>query len=48
MTVTISSTVGGSAGYCIPLLWGAGPAWWAGIVAGDRRRPAGVEQLLSS
>jgi hypothetical protein len=36
----ISSTFGGSAGYRTPLLRGGRPAWNAGIVAGDRRRPA--------
>ena len=39
ITATISSTVGGSAGYTIPLLRGARPALWPGIAAGDRRRP---------
>ena len=40
ITATISSTVGGSAGYTRPLFLGACPALWPGIAAGDRRRPA--------
>ena len=40
MTATISSTVGGSAGYTRPLFLGACPALWLGIAAGERRRPA--------
>jgi hypothetical protein len=42
MTATISSTVGGSAGYLTPLtplLPGGRPALWPGIAAGGRRRP---------
>ena len=40
MTATISSTIGGSAGYRIPLLRGGRPAGWPGWVADERRRPA--------
>ena len=40
MTATISSTLGGSAGYRCPLFPGAWPKWNPGKVAGDRRRPA--------
>ena len=40
IAATISSTVGGSAGYRMPLLRGERPAWKFGIVAGERRRPA--------
>jgi hypothetical protein len=39
MTATISSTVGGSAGYRTPLLRGGRPALWPGIAAGERLRP---------
>src|SRR5947209_9637685 len=39
MTATISSTVGGSAGYRSPLLRGGRPALWPGIAAGERLRP---------
>jgi integrase len=39
MTATISSTVGGSAGYTCPLFLGACPALWPGIAAGERRLP---------
>src|SRR5947209_2412617 len=39
MTATISSTVGGSAGYLTPLFRGGRPALWPGIAAGERRRP---------
>ena len=40
ITATISSTVGGSAGYTCPLFLGACPALWPGIAAGERRLPA--------
>ena len=40
ITATISSTVGGSAGYTWPLFLGACPALWPGIAAGERRLPA--------
>jgi hypothetical protein len=40
MTATISSTVGGSAGYTCPSFLGACPALWPGIAAGERRLPA--------
>src|SRR5437763_848620 len=39
MTATLSSTVGGSAGYRTPLLRGGRPALWPGIAAGERLRP---------
>jgi integrase len=46
ITSTISSARGGSGGYCIPLLRGARPARYPGIVAGDRRRPAALIPIV--
>ena len=37
ITAMISSTVGGSAGYCSPLFRGGRPRWLPGMVAGERR-----------
>jgi hypothetical protein len=47
ITATISSTVGRSAGHCLPLLRGARPWRYPGLVAGERRWPAASSSMDS-
>jgi hypothetical protein len=52
MTATISSTVGGSGGYRMPLFPGGSASWKLDVVAGERRLPAqsssGMDSMTSS